>query len=413
MPTSTSRAFVWVWLPGQTQPVPAALLRPDGTGQAWELVYGRRYLERADAVSLSPTLPLGPNVFPATADLGMPGAIRDGAPDNWGRRVILNAHAGKRGRDADTDDLDHLTYLLESGSDRLGGIDFQASADEYIPRGERSTLDDLQRAAQLVEAGEELPDQLSAAVMHGTSLGGAAPKATLVDDDGREYLAKFSTADAYYPVIKAEAVSIDLARRIGIDVPAARLTESLRRDVLLIDRFDRPGDGTRRMVVSALTLLGLGEIGSRSATYLDLLARLRELGAGADVGRTLFQRIAFNMAISNTDDHPRNHAAYWNGHTAALTPTYDLSPMPRVGETAYQAMAYGPRGERDSKLARLRAVGSEYGLTSTEAREIIQAVVDGIEEHWLDAADAARLTSVERDYLWRRQFLNKGSLYDL
>jgi len=411
MPTSTSRAFVWVWLPGQTQPVPAGLLRPDQTGRAWEFAYGRRYLARTDALSLSPTLPLGVDVFPATADLGMPGAIRDGAPDNWGRRVILNAHAGKRGRNADTDDLDHLTYLLESGSDRLGAIDFQASADEYIPRGERSTLDDLQRAAQLVDAGEELPDQLAAAVMHGTSLGGAAPKATLVDDDDREYLAKFSTADNYYPVIKAEAASIDLARRIGIEVPDARLTQSLGRDVLLIDRFDRPGDGTRRMVVSALTLLDLGESESRSATYLDLLARLRELGA--DAGHALFQRIAFNVAISNTDDHPRNHAAYWNGHTAALTPAYDLSPMNRSGETAYQAMAYGPGGERESKLATLRAVGSEYGLTSAEAREIIQGVVDGIEEHWLDAADAARLTSAERNYLWRRQFLNRGSLYDL
>ena len=205
MMASTSSAFVWVWLSGDAQPVPAGRLQRSPDGLVFD--YGRRYLERPGAVSLAPTLPLGTETFGPTADLGMPGALRDGAPDAWGRRVILHALTGRRGHAADAADLDELTYLMASGSNRLGAIDFQASSSEYVPRADTATLDELNAAAQTVDAGGILPENLAAALIDGTAMGGARPKALIVDD-GVEFIAKFSTTADVLPVVGAEAASL-------------------------------------------------------------------------------------------------------------------------------------------------------------------------------------------------------------
>jgi len=408
--TSTSDdVYVWVWLPGRTDPVPAGRLRARAPGGLW-FQYGRRYLERPDAVALAPTLPLERDAFSPTADLGMPGALRDGAPDAWGRRVILNALTGRRGRDVDVMALDEATYLLRSGSDRWGAIDFQTSPSTYVSRSDTATLDELQRAAQIVESGEGLPASLAAAIVDGTTMGGARPKALLRDGE-RHYLAKFSTSSDPLPVVGAEAACLVLARAVGIETPPSRVVSSLGRDVLLVERFDRPAPDARSMVVSALTLSGLGEMTARYGSYLDLLASLRE--HGTDAGEDLFRRVAFNIVVSNTDDHLRNHAAFWDGARLALTPAYDLSPMMRSGETATQAIAYGPDGQRESNLASLRAVAHEYGLTRRQADDIVHGMVAGVRDGWEEAADAGRLTSADRGALWGRQILNPGALYGL
>ncbi|MER3388732.1 MAG: HipA domain-containing protein [Microcella sp.] len=405
---SISSAFVWVWLSGDAQPVPAGRLQRSPDGLVFD--YGRRYLERPGAVSLAPTLPLGTETFGPTADLGMPGALRDGAPDAWGRRVILHALTGRRGRDADVTDLDELTYLMASGSNRLGAIDFQASSSEYVPRADTAALDELNAAAQTVDAGGILPENLAAALIDGTAMGGARPKALIVDD-GVEFIAKFSTTADVLPVVGAEAASLALARRVGVRVPASRVERSLGKDVLLVERFDRPGNGTRSMVVSALTLSGLGEMTARYGSYLDLLATLREWGD--DAGDELYRRIALNIAISNTDDHLRNHAAFWDGRRLRLTPAYDLSPMNRSGETASQALPYGPDGERASNLAELARHSPQFGLSRKSGLQIVQHMVDALTEGWQEAADEARLTTQQRRLLWGRQFLNPGALHGL
>ena len=113
---STSDIYVWVWLPGETTPVPAGRLRENRPGE-FSFDYGRRYRERGNAVSLSPTLPLTGDTFGPTGSMGLPGAIRDASPDAWGRRVVQYQTTGDRGKNADTGDLDERTYLLRSGSD--------------------------------------------------------------------------------------------------------------------------------------------------------------------------------------------------------------------------------------------------------------------------------------------------------
>lgn len=403
-------AYVWVWLPGDSQPVSAG--RVQRRGNRYRFGYGRTYLARSDAISLyTPELPLRPGWQEPSANMPIASVLRDGGPDSWGQRVILERLHGARGRDADPVDLDQITYFLESGSDRIGGLDFQYSPDIYVPRGTTATIDELHAAADALQEGKPLSDDLGAALVRGTSIGGARPKA-LIDVEGSPYIAKFSSTSDSYPVVNAEALAFELARRVGIDVPRTFVTSSLGKDVLMVERFDRQSGGRRRIVVSGLTMLGLDEMEARYATYPDLLDVLRGDGMDPNVGRRLFERITFNVAIGNNDDHARNHAAFWDGHHLDLTPAYDLCPQPRSGETSAQAMAVDRDGRRDSSFAACLGAGSVYGLSKREARDIIDGQIDIIERDFTEVADLARLTDAQRNLLWRRQILNPFASYD-
>lgn len=187
-----------------------------------------------------------------------------------------------------------------------------------------------------------------------------------------------------------------------------RLVEVLGRDVLLIDRFDRsPYTGQRRLVVSALTILGLDEMYGRYATYYDLADVIRERFRDAEVTlRELFARITFNILVGNTEDHARNHSAFWDGHELSLTPAYDICPQNRAGGEAAQAMAIGRDGFRKSQLAGCVGPANLHLLSEAEAREIIDRQVTVIEADWPEVSEAARMTEADRAYFWRRQFLN-------
>jgi len=402
-------AYVWTWLPGASEPVVAGRL--DSDGAVTTFTYGRSYLQRADASSLYlPELPLvtGPQ-RPLSGHI--PGCIADAGPDAWGRRVIEYRRA------AASQDLSPLGYLLASSSDRIGALDFQQSSTEYVSRGHgAATLEDRARAAERVETGEKLPDQLDDALLHGSSVGGARPKALLTDGT-RALIAKFSSTTDSYPVVEAEYLAMDLARRCGIAVAPVELTEALGRRVLLVERFDRKADGTRKALVSALTILELHDadgIAGRYGTYTNLADEIRARFTEPD--RTLwelFSRIAFNILVGNYDDHPRNHAAFWNNNdaTLTLTPAYDICPQIRdVGEVA-QAMAYGPLGERTSQVAPLAASAAVYHLTDREARAIIERQIQMIRSSWDDVCDAAHITTVTRERLMGRQFLNPYAMY--
>ena len=191
------------------------------------------------------------------------GVLKDASPDSWGQRVIITRLTGTRGIAAADVELDTLTYLLESRSNRIGGLDFQSSAETYMARSSGASLLELHTAAQDLVAGTLSPERAEA-LQYCTAIGGARPKAIIVDEDGGEWVAKFSLSTDLYPVVKAEAAGMRLAARVGIDVPDVRVVTAGGRDVLLVRRFDRPGDGTRRMMVSALTMLGFDDfLGAR------------------------------------------------------------------------------------------------------------------------------------------------------
>ena len=408
MTTSTSErpagAFVWAWLPGAADPVVAG--RIGATGDGYRFAYGESYLARTGAISLfTPELPLGVGWIEHPDGMEMAGCLWDSSPDSWGQRVIIARLYGRHGLGADAVELDKLTFLLESGSNRIGALDFQTSAITYTPRTETATLDELHAAATALQAGHLRPE-LAAALVDGTAVGGARPK-VLVREGGTEYIAKLSTSTDLYPVVRAEAVGLELATRVGIPTAGYQLTRSLGRDVLLVERFDRGSAGTRRMLVSGLTMLGFGDfLGARYSSYPDLVDVLRRMGrTGKGLARTVFERIVLNILISNTDDHARNHAAFWNGKHLELTPAYDLCPQPRSGTEANQAMDLTRVGSRDARLVTMLDAAAEYDLTRAQAREIIDAQVTTIRESWDDVADLARLTTLERQAMYGRQIL--------
>ncbi|HEU4907161.1 MAG TPA: HipA domain-containing protein [Solirubrobacterales bacterium] len=410
MTSEPREAFVWIWLPGAEGPVVAGRL--DRVGELISFTYGRSYLEREERIPLYlPELPLRRGqIMPVVGTVA--GCIADAGPDAWGQRVILNHRIGSGA--ADTAELSQLTYLLESGSDRIGALDFQASSTDYAPRshGEArlSELSKLAEAARKVEEGVPLSPALDQALLHGSSIGGARPK-VLLEDGARRLIAKFSSTTDTFPVVKGEFVAMELARRVGIDAAKVELTEALGKDVLLVERFDRPASGGRRALVSALTILGLDEWGGRYASYEALAdevrARFTEPKATL---RELFSRLTFNVLAGNTDDHARNHAAFWDGAALTLTPAYDVCPLPRAGGEASQAMAIGRDGFRLSQVAACVSRAPTYLLTEEEAGAIVDRQIETIEEEWDEACDLARLSEVDRRRLRGGAFLNPFSI---
>ena len=407
-PYRARRVFVWTWLPGEPAPVVAGAVDRVGA-DGLDFTYARSYLDNDGAISLYvPELPLLRGAQEPLGGLTVAACLKDATPDSWGERVIGN-RLGSGDQELSTE-----TYMLESGSNRLGAIDFQESPEEYRPRVDTASLDELYDAAEKVIAGEPLNPAIGNALMHGTAIGGAHPKVLISDESGVEYIAKLSVSTDVHPWIRAEAVAIELARRCGIDVPNARVIQSMGRDVLLIERFDRQPGGRRRHVVTGLTMLGFDALlGARYGSYPEMLDVLRELGrAPHRIGRRLFERIVFNVAIGNNDDHARNHAAFWDGQSLDLTPAFDLTPQIRSTDTSAQAMAIGRDGSRASQFSVCVTAAADYGLSRPEAKEIVDRTVSTIEDNWRDAADAAGLSEADRNMLWKRSILNGSVFYE-
>lgn len=400
----TSEAFVWIWLPDKTEPVVCGKLQED----AGELhfLYGKSYLERGNAISLDlREMPLEDSILrPQTGE--MHGVFRDAAPDAWGRRVLLYR--------LNQETVTELDYLLNAGSDRIGALVMRESSDHYsCKRPEAATIDQLAEAAELIETGQPLPDALADALVHGSSVGGARPKALLYDNQTC-WIAKFSSTTDQYPVVRSELAAMWLAGQCRINVPATRLVESLGKEVLLVERFDRINeeDGIRRrFMISGLTALQLHETESRLASYLDLTGFIRRYGKDADQDNAqLFRRMLFNILIGNNDDHARNHAFFWDGTHYHLTPAYDVCPMLRHGQTANQAMIIGQQG-RLSTVENALSESGLFGLEKGDAFSIKEELVDKIETLWKDAADYAGLTKLQSDLLRKSTILSRGVFY--
>jgi serine/threonine-protein kinase HipA len=243
-----------------------------------------------------------------------------------------------------------------------------------------------------------VPDSSSARRSHNFSCGLVLP-----------FIAKFSAINDLYSVVKAEFIAMRLARHVGLDVALVELQQALGRDVLLVERFDRQHTATgwtRRGVVSALTLFGLDETEVRYASYEELATLIRHRFADpAGTQRELYNRLVFNILCGNTDDHARNHAAFWDGKRLMLTPAYDICPQGRTGGEASQAMLI-VGNKRVSRLAVCLEAAAQFHMTQDQARELISHQVATIKAAWPDVCNGAGLSEVERAYLWGRAFLN-------
>ena len=407
MMTSEGPAFVWTWLPRANEPVVAGRL--DQVGQELRFAYGQSYLRRSNAIPLQPGLPLEAGQQRPPTGLNAHGVIRDAAPDSWGMQVILRRMVGLDARD--TDDLPLLTYLMESGSNRIGALDFQTSPTHYEARNRHGTLEELVEAGERLALGLPFSPELDDALTFGTAVGGARPKALLVDGES-ERIAKFSVSTDTFPWMESEAIGMELARRCGVTAASTTLTRAAGRDVLLVDRFDRPDGRTRRSVLSGLTLLGLHELVARYGSYVDLAEQIRvrfdEPGATL---HQLFRRIVVNVLVGNTDDHPRNHAAFWDGVTLNLTPAFDVCPQPRSTGEAQQLMAIGSNGERSSRLTTCVDAAGVFGLSTTEAQSVADQCTAVVIDQYSEVCNKLVVREATRDLLWRRSVANESVFY--
>ena len=405
-------AFVWLWLPKETEPVIAGKLESDNDNLFFN--YGKSYLERINdtrqAISIyEAELPLKAGILPLPEGLSMPGCIRDSAPDAWGRRVIINKKLGLKDPDTDTTQLDELTYLMESGSDRIGALDFQASPSEYVPRLSATvSLGELLESTERVEQGVPLTAELDQALFYGSAIGGARPKA-LIEEENKKYVAKFSSSSDWFSVVKAEFIAMRLAEYAGLNVAPVKLAKAAHKDVLLIERFDRnktKSGWQRKSMISALTLFGLGDMMARYASY-EILAEIirHKFAFPSETLKELFSRLIFNVLCGNTDDHARNHAAFWDGKTLSLTPAYDICPQGRTGNEATQAMLISANN-RFSKIATCLETAHNFLLSRDEAFTIVEKQEETIEQNWDAVCDEAELTVIDKKLLWKRQFLN-------
>lgn len=407
--TRLDSAYVWLWLPGSETPVPIGQVSQHGGRLAFR--YGPKYLARRDAIPVyGPELPLVQGWIAPPLDLEAPGCLDDAAPNAWGRGVIEHLR-GDGGRD-----LPLLEYLVRAGPDRIGALDFQASDTALVPRQEdEHSLEDIEAAAQRFMSGDPVPPRLGTALRAGTAVGGARPKAFLREGP-RAMIAKFSSPTDTQPVVRAEFLAMRMAARCGLSVAGVELVEVSGRDVLLVERFDRvAGTARRRLLVSALTILGLPELAVRDTSYATLAERLLSLSADpVSDRREIFSRIVFNILCGNTDDHARNHAAFWDGQRLALTPAYDICPYLRAGGEAAQAMAIGPPDDpfRFSNVAGCLRYAGCYGLSVDEAAQIAHNQIDTIRAAWSEACEEARISTATQD-AYRQVFPSDYSLQGL
>jgi serine/threonine-protein kinase HipA len=185
---------------------------------------------------------------------------------------------------------------------------------------------------------------------------------------------------------------------------------------LLIERFDRVSTGDaicRRAMVSALTMFGLDELMAAHASYEELAEIIRRRFTNPATSlRELFCRLVFNILVGNTDDHARNHAAFWDGQHLDLTPAFDICPQPRSGKQASQAMLIRGR-DRSSQLQLCLLAANQFLIGAEEASRIIQSQIEIIKREWDTVCDEAGLSEIDRRFFWGRQFLNEFAFWGM
>ena len=402
--TSERQAYIYVQLPGTLETVPAALLKVeklrDGTFVG-RFRYGDRFLERKDAIAFDPfKLPLGNTMHEFTKLRGIPGAVRDAGPDAWGRRVIENKLQRSPG------DLEEIDYLLKGPQDGAGYLSFGAKLDPPVPKrryNRTHQLAELVAAAEAIEEGKRVPEQILEQLEPGTSMGGAKPKAT-IEDGNRLWIGKFPEKADRCNFQRVEYATLELARRCGFTVCNAKLQAVAGHDVLMVERFDREyaeGGYLRFGLVSALTMLDCDDnyLDRERWSYPLLADELRRWSEKPDEDRVeLFRRIVFNAAVTNNDDHPRNHAVRRTPRGWRLTPAYDLMPAPLVSlERRDLAMTVGTFG-RTASIYNLLSHCKRFGLTTEAARKAIENVVATVRD-WRDHFRACGVSEKDTEYI--------------
>jgi serine/threonine-protein kinase HipA len=359
--------------------------------------YDPRWLDNAARFALEPALVLGGGPQHTQQGRALFGAFGDSAPDRWGRRLIQRQERRQAERERRAPrSLSETDYLLGVGDiARQGALRFKETEDGPFLADENAVpplirLGDLLNAAERIDADTESDEDLRLILAPGSSLGGARAKASVLDLDGQLSIAKFPQADDTFPVMQWEAVALDLASRAGIEVPAWRLEKVADKTTLLLRRFDREG-ATRIPFLSAMSMLGAAD--NEAHSYLELVDALRQYGSQPEKDcAQLWRRIVFNILISNTDDHLRNHGFLYDAAAGwQLSPAYDMNPTPTDIRDRVLSLAID---EADDTAALSVALGAarQFGLKADAAKDIAREVGAAVSQ-WHDRATAFGLSA--------------------
>ena len=362
--------------------------------------YDRAWLTAPERFSLEPALALSRGAFAPPAGQAIFGSIGDSAPDTWGRRLMQRAErrrAEREGRAVRT--LSESDYLLDVADEtRLGALRFRRIGEEPFQAPARAgvpALIELGRLLQITERilrNEETDEDLQLIFAPGSSLGGARPKASVIDQHGHFSIAKFPKETDEYSMETWEEIALQLAARAGIATPHHELIQVAGKAVLLSRRFDRAG-AVRIPFLSAMAMTGSkdGELGR----YPEIVDALAQHGAqGKADAHALYRRVAFNVLISNVDDHLRNHGFLWLGRAGwSLSPAYDLNPVP----TDLKARVLTTNIDLDEgtcSIDLLEAASGFFGLSLPQARATIKEVAAATAT-WRATAKSVGARSVE------------------
>lgn len=360
--------------------------------ESYSFEYNNEWLKQTQMmITLDPELqPYGGRQYPVGK--GIFGLFADASPDRWGRVLMQkreSIQASKEGRKpAKLNDSDYLLGVFDET--RMGGIRFKLEEngpflsddkDSSVPPW--ATLRTLEEASRQFENDDEVQKEkwLEQLLRPGSSLGGARPKATIQDTHGELWIAKFPSSKDENNTGAWEKVVHDLARMCGLNVPESKLeTFSKLGSTFLVKRFDRSGS-KRIHFASAMTLLGKtdGASAADGSGYLEMVSFIKSYGGNPKGDLVeLWKRIVFNMAVSNTDDHLRNHAFILTPKGWCLSPLYDVNPVP-YGE--YLSLNVN---EEDSRISMDLAIdtSAHFGIKEEDAVEMAHEITDVVKNNW-------------------------------
>lgn len=394
---------IWVWLDDPAfGPLQHIGILSRGDRGSVRFAYEATWLKHAHAFPLDPELDLtSGEFFPGNSNFG---AFMDSCPDRWGQILMKRreaVEAREEGRTPIT--LGPWEYLLGvQDCTRMGALRFSRPDEQTFLADEARSAPPVTRIAELQAVAFELTKKkqddldkikewLKVLVAPGSSLGGARPKANLVDGDGSLWIAKFPSADDDYDVAVWEVLLQDLARQCGITVPESRLMQiGSGYHTFLVKRFDRVGDN-RRFFASAMTMLG--HVDTDDASYLELAEFIATYGEADHIVRDLeelFTRVVFNVTTANRDDHLRNHGFMRSPAGWTLSPAYDMNPSFKKEEHALSLDAYN----RQPDLEIVLSTAEYYRLDIGRAKEIITDVCNVV-GNWKARAKKLGLTVQE------------------
>ncbi|OFX09000.1 MAG: phosphatidylinositol kinase [Alphaproteobacteria bacterium RIFOXYD12_FULL_60_8] len=340
--------------------------------------YDQEWIRDALGISIIPSLPVGPGTFRPPAGQDMFGALGDSAPDTWGRTLMRRRErraAEREGRGVRT--LHETDFLLGVCDEtRLGALRFRRKGEEIFQAPQDFgvpgvvALGQLLGASERILRGEESDEDLLLIFAPGSSLGGARPKASVIDQHGRLSIAKFPKEADGYSMERWEAITLDLAETAGICVADHDLIENDGRPIFLSRRFDREGR-ERIPFLSAMSMTEHRD-GDRGS-YLEIVDALTEHGAKAVADRVeLFKRVVFSVLVSNTDDHLRNHGFLWMGQSGwTLSPAYDINPTPQDIKPRILATNIN-FDDGTCSIELLRSVSEEFSIKPKDADALIR-----------------------------------------